>query len=189
VFSARQTARSIDDLLPQFAEVSEKAAAFVSKLTPETILRRPHPASWSVAECFTHLIISADGFFDVWRREIANARGIGKTGEPPFRQDFWGWLLTWSLEPPSRFKMKAPKIIQPISVGPADSILADFLDRQRRIGETMESARGLAIDKIKIPPPVDPRIRYSIWSSFSLNAAHERRHVWQAARAAEALGV
>jgi hypothetical protein len=189
MFSARQSVRSIDELLPQFGEISEKGSALVSKLTADQIVRRPQPNSWSVAECLTHLIISADGFFDVWRREIAGARDKGQTGAPPFHQDFWGWLLTWSLEPPSRFKMKAPKIIQPVAVGPADSILPDFLDRQRRISEAMESARGLAIDKIKIASPVDPRVHYSIWSSFCLNAAHERRHVWQAARAAQSLGL
>ena len=37
--------------------------------------------------------------------------------------------------------------------------------------------------------PVEARIRYSIWSSFLVNAAHERRHLWQAEQALQKLRV
>jgi hypothetical protein len=36
---------------------------------------------------------------------------------------------------------------------------------------------------VKMASPVDSRVRYSIWSSFVVTAAHERRHLWQAEQA------
>jgi hypothetical protein len=42
---------------------------------------------------------------------------------------------------------------------------------------------GLALDRIKVASPVDPRVRYNVWSSFNMTDAHQRRHLWQAERA------
>jgi ubiquinone biosynthesis protein UbiJ len=72
---------------------------------------------------------------------------------------------------------------QPIACGTVDDVLNGFLQRQERIVAALRRCRGRAIDQVKIASPVDSRIRYSIWSSFVVNAAHQRRHLWQAEQA------
>jgi hypothetical protein len=64
-------------------------------------------------------------------------------------------------------------------------VLDGFLDRQERIVAALRRCRGRAVDQVKMASPVDARIRYSIWSSFVVTAAHQRRHLWQAERAVE----
>jgi hypothetical protein len=175
-------ARAMADLEPQFREIREQASRLFGSASAEALARRPRPDHWSAAECLAHLNLSADAFFPVWDRELTEARRAQRA-DGPFRLDFWGWALIWMLEPPPKFRFPAPAKLRPIETGPPESVLQEFLDRQRRILEALRSARGIAIDKIKIGSPVDSRVRYSLWSSFCLTAAHERRHLWQAERA------
>ena len=184
---SRQAARSLDDLKTQFRELSEQATALVNRLEPTLLFRRPKPESWSVAECFAHLNLSANAYFPVWKREFARARDENRSGEGPYRLDFWGRMLVWTLEPPPKFRLRTAAAFQPAAIGAPETILPAFRQRQQGILEALEAARGIAIDKIKIASPFDARVRYSIWSSFRVNAVHERRHIWQAKQAAQAL--
>jgi len=184
---SRPPARSLDELEAQFRELSDRASVLVNRLEPALLLRRPKPESWSVAECFAHLNISADAYFPIWTRELGQARRENLIGEGPYRLDFWGKMLLWALEPPPKFRFRAAAAFQPAAIGAPETILPAFLARQHGILEALEAARGIAIDKIKIVSPFDARVRYSIWSSFCVNASHERRHLWQAEQAAQAL--
>ena len=68
-----------------------------------------------------------------------------------------------------------------------DTVLAGFVERQERMVAALRRCRGRAIDEVNMASPVDRRIRYSIWSSFLIVAAHQRRHVWQAEQAVRSL--
>jgi hypothetical protein len=72
-----------------------------------------------------------------------------------------------------------------VNAGPIDEVLPAFLERQQRILETIDRSRGVELDTIKIASPFERRVRYSMWSSFCVTAAHARRHLWQAERALE----
>jgi hypothetical protein len=186
--SIRQSpARTLDELQAQLREISERASALQARVDSNSILQRPRPESWSVAECIAHLDISNNAFFPIWDSELERAKGENLLAAAPYRLDFWGRILIWSMEPPPRFRVKAPQNIQPLNVGPTEQLFPGFLSRQRQIMNTVEKARGLAIDKIKIASPVDTRIRYSIWASFCLTATHERRHLLQAEQAVQAV--
>jgi hypothetical protein len=66
-------------------------------------------------------------------------------------------------------------------------VLQGFLDRQQGIIQNLRKSRGLAVDSVKIASPFSQRVYYSVWSSFVVTAAHERRHLWQAEQAAHSL--
>jgi hypothetical protein len=184
---SRPAARTLDELEVQFREIWERASALVSGLDPAMLALRPKPESWSVAECLAHLNLSVDPYFPIWERELGQGRQQNRTEKNTYRLDFWGRMLVWMLEPPPNFRFPAPRNFQPVSVGTSDTIPPAFLDRQRRILEAIEEARGIAIDKIKIASPFDGRVHYCIWSSFCVHASHERRHLLQAERAVQAL--
>ena len=178
----------IDELESQFRQLSERASALAGGLDPTLLCRRPKPESWSIAECLAHLNLSVDPYFPLWERGLAEARRQNRTGEQPYRLDFWGGVLVWTLEPPPKFRFPTPRPFQPVDTGPVEALLPAFLDRQHRVLQVLQASRGTAVDKIKVASPFERRMRYSIWSSFCLTAAHERRHLWQAERAAIALG-
>ncbi len=182
-----ERARTLDELEAQFAAVSARFQSLVNSAGAELSLMPPAPGSWSVAGCLQHLNITGDAYFPVWQQVIA-AAGPRKTElNAPYRTDFWGRLLSWILEPPARIRSKTPLPFEPGDCNQLAPVLDGFLDRQQRIIAALHRCRGRAIDRVKMASPIDRRIRYSIWSSFIINAAHQRRHLWQAQQAIEKL--
>lgn len=180
-------AKTLAELEAQFTSICVRAQALVGSAGPELCCKRPAPGSWSVAECLEHLSLSADAYFPIWQQMIANAGPRKKEMNAPYHVDFWGRLLGWILEPPVRIRSKTPVHFAPSDCKDVAVILAGFLDRQGRIIAALRRCRGRAVDEVKMASPADPRIRYSIWSSFVINAAHQRRHLWQAEQAILAL--
>jgi hypothetical protein len=182
-----ERARTLEELGAQFSAIAAPFQALVESAGPDLCARRPAPGSWSVAECLQHLNISTDAYFPVWQQVIASA-GPRKTElNAPYPIDFWGRLFSWILEPPPRIRSKTPIAFEPVDCGYVALVLDGFVDRQQRILGALQRCRGRAIDQVKMASPVDPRIRYSIWSSFVINAAHQRRHLWQAEQAIKTL--
>ena len=58
--------------------------------------------------------------------------------------------------------------------------------RQVRVVALLQQAQGRRLDQVKVVSPFDSRISYNLFAAFRLFAAHERRHLWQAERAAGA---
>jgi hypothetical protein len=181
-------ATRIEELEAQFLAISARAKALVDLARAELSTTRPRAGSWSAAECLEHLNVSADNFFAVWPQAISQSGPRKGEGTRPYRVDFWGRVLSWILEPPARFKSKTPKWFEPGEELEIGQVLQGFLDRQQRIVATLQKCRGRAVDAVKIASPVDARIHYSVWSSFVVTAAHERRHLLQAEQAVSAVG-
>jgi len=180
---AGRRASTLDELEGQFAAISARIQTLVTSGGAEMCIKPPAPGSWSAAECIEHLSLSADAYFPVWQQVIATAGPRKGEMNAPYAIDFWGRFLSWILEPPARIRSKTPVPFQPIDCGTIDEVLSRFLERQERIVGALRRCRGRAIDEVKMASPVDSRIKYSIWSSFVVNAAHQRRHLWQAEQA------
>lgn len=157
-----------------------RAQSLVWKTDPAKLTARPQPNAWSAAECLAHLTLSTKAFLPSWQSALASARLSGLSGDGPFTMDLLGRTLAWSLEPPPKFRAKAPANLKPVEIGDP---LADFLASQDTLLRLVTDADGLALDRIKVPSPVDSRLRYNVWSSFQVTAAHQRRHLLQAEHA------
>jgi hypothetical protein len=129
-----------------------------------------------------------EAYFPIWRDELRKARAARRTAERPYRLDFWGWALATFLEPPPKLRFPAPAPLLPVETGPPEQVLSAFLTSQESLLRFLAEAEGLPLDQIKITSPFDRRVRYTVWSSFCVSVAHHRRHLWQAERAAAALG-
>jgi hypothetical protein len=182
------SARSqLSTLRSGFSALSERAAFLVAAVGETRLTKRPAPNKWSVADCLVHLTLSTNAFLPLWSQALAKARTEARPSGKDYKMDFWGCLLKWSLEPPPRFRFPAPPSFQPPSTVPADQVLPQFLASQEELLTTLASSDGLAIDRYKIVSPFSSPVKYSVWSSFCICAAHERRHLWQAERVIEAL--
>lgn len=176
-------AATLEELEAQFAAICRNFQSLVASAGPDLCCISPAPGAWSAAECIQHLSLSADAYFPVWEQVISTAGPRKIEISAPYRIDFWGRLLCWVLEPPARIKSKTPAPFQPIDCNDVSKVLDSFLQRQERIVAALRRCRGRAVDQVKMASPIDSRIRYSIWSSFVVNAAHQRRHLWQAQQA------
>ena len=97
--------------------------------------------------------------------------------------DWVGRILTWSLEPPPRLRTRTAAPFRPPPVEPVSGVLPAFAGQQARLVELLRAAEGLDLGAARVVSPFDSRVRYNAYSTFRVLEAHERRHLWQAARA------
>jgi hypothetical protein len=166
---------------------SAEAESLYTRLGPKRIAMPPAPGRWSVAECLIHIKLCTDAYLPLWRGVLSDARSRGLRCEHPLRRDLWGVLLEWFLEPPPKLRFAAPQKFQPVAIPSPEQVLPVFLASQGEVLQVLADAEGLPIDWLDVTSPFSRRLRYSVWSSFCVTAAHHRRHLWQAERVAEAL--
>jgi hypothetical protein len=178
-----RTARTLGELHAQFRDISDRASALRGWFDAAAFAARPRPDRWSAAECLAHLNISVDPYFPMWREAIERGDRAAQPPREAYGLDFWGRVLVWTLEPPPRFRVPTSRPFEPVNAGPIEQVLPAFLERQQKILQVIDASRGVALDARKVTSPFDRRLRYSMWASFCVTAAHERRHLWQAERA------
>jgi len=162
--------------------VSARAEKLCATVSAEQMCRRPAPESWSAAECLAHLTISHNVYEAQWREAYAAAKQKGARGGEPYRMDFIGRLLNWSLEP-GRFRMTTPGPFRPTPVDSAEKALTEFLASQNMVLTFLDEGHELPLDAMMITSLFNSKVRYTVWSSFVIIATHGRRHLWQAERA------
>ena len=104
------------------------------------------------------------------------------TAPGPFR---YGPLVRWllrSLEPPVRRRTRTPRRFYPPSgvVHDVRLVLEQFNDAGGKWEECIQLANGLDLIRVKVRSPVVPLLRFPLGAQLAGQAAHERRHLWQA---------
>ena len=164
----------------QFEQLSAQAEALVTPLTEEQFNWHPSPEAWSVAQCLEHLNVTARRYLPMIDEGIATAIRLGLYGAGPFAYNWIGRMFVWSMEPPPRFKAKAPAVFRPEAQRPPQEVLAGFRAYQVQYIDRLHAANGLDLARARVQSPAASWLRIPLGSAFALTTAHERRHLWQA---------
>lgn len=180
------SARSPDvaELVAEFRTLAMEVQNLVAGRSETDLSARPADLGWSAAECIAHLSLTTRAFLPVVRHATELARARGDLAPGPYRMDFIGRLLKMSLEPPARVRVKTRAQFTPGNVGAPALVLDEFLRLQDEMIAVVEAADGVRLDVVKVTSPFDTRVRYNLFSAFQVIAAHQRRHLAQARRAA-----
>jgi DinB superfamily len=171
------------EIKQQLLDARERARRLAESIDATHWGRRPGDDRWSIAECLVHLNVTSERFIpliDDATRELRD-RGLLATGQA--RRDLIGWLLCWHLEPPSRIRTDTPPTFMPQSAEPMADVLERFDYLQRELAVRLERASGLALERVKMISPFDARVKYNLYSAFTIILAHQRRHLFQAEQA------
>ena len=177
----------IAELEAELNEATERARALVRDTDGRLFTVRPNLSSWSPAECIAHLSISTEQFLPLLEAAIEKARKSGWIARRAPRMDLFGAVLRWFLEPPVRRKVKTTAPFVPRAVRAKAEALGEFLNLQGKLLDLIRAARDLDLRRMKLVSPFDRRVRYNVYSAFRIVIAHQRRHLWQAEQAVEAL--
>jgi len=177
--SKQDLIEELRDYYEQFANIKEDAQELTAVLTGPQFNWRPSPKQWSICECLTHLNVTDERDLPAMDSEIDRGRAAGITGHGPFQYSFMSRRMVRSMEPPPKFRFKAPKVFLPVSDQPKDKVMAEFLSIHDRMMELVTKSNGLDLAKITVPSPIK-LIRFSLGQRFALLAAHDRRHLYQA---------
>jgi hypothetical protein len=180
LLSIRQQAK----LAQQLRQATQELELLLAIRKDSELLTRLGPNSWSVAECLDHLTQTTRTFLPAIEAAMAAAPKLKidrrlRTGILPS-------LFIRHLNPPYRIRFKVLPQLAPHSPD-ASTALASFIESQSQLLMILNSAAGLAIDKVRIKSPVYGRISYNIYGALRMLAAHQRRHIWQISQILTAL--
>ena len=149
--------------------------------------RRADPERWSVAECVAHLNLTASAYLPLLDDAITRARGLGSPPARTYRRDLVGWLLWRSMGPPVRVKTKTIAAFVPTNVRSVAGLIQEFEQLQTEQLKRLEQADRLPLNDVRVVSPFDSKVKYNLYSCFSILPRHEHRHLWQAEQVAKAL--
>jgi len=163
-------------LLEQFHRATREANKLVLGREDDDLASRLEPGAWSATECLDHLARTTLSFLPAISRAVASAPGL--TTNRPLRTGTIASLLIRNLEPPYRLRYKVIPQLAPQEKDFA-AAWSSFENSQSQLSEAVQSAAGLAIDKMNVPCPLCAHVTYNAYGAFRMLAAHQRRHLWQ----------
>jgi hypothetical protein len=179
------TREQADALAAEFRAAADEARRLAAEFTPRELSRPPAAGAWSAADNLMHLAAASQALVPRMTRTLGKLADAGKRTQGRSRPDWLGRLYARWLEPPVRLKFKAPKPFVPALGMASEDALRTFLDEQERVLALVEQSVGLDLAARKVPSPASRYVKYNVYSAFRIVTAHERRHLWQARRAAE----
>jgi len=164
----------------QFESIKTDAQNLLGDLNELQFNWQPGTDRWSIAQCIDHLVVTGRSSLSNIRRAVNEARSKGLFSPGPFR---YGLIEKWfvrQMEPPAKMMFKAPKAYMPSAHQPYAEIVASFYSLQEEFLSCIEEANGIDLSKTKVSNAVSRWFRLSLGQELAFNAAHERRHLWQA---------
>lgn len=180
-----------EDLLEvrfQLAASDREAQALLRDLNEEQLNWRPGERSWSIAQCLDHLNVSNRVYLAPMLDAIEQARRKGSARKGPIAPGFFGRWFVRTLEPPPRRRLPAPRKIVPAVRKLRFELIEEWRRTQAELDAVLNAAAGIDLNEARFVNPIFSLIRFSVGTGFQVMAAHERRHLWQAARIREREG-
>lgn len=178
--------------LDRFEQAKAEAHAMIEPIDDYIFTLRPEPETWSVAECYSHLL----AFGDIYCENIRSGLDRSKPGQAGMSAAFpprmvWKGVIKF-FEPPYRIKMKTLRPFMPASGEELKKpdLLGEFEALQDRfkglVGEAQE--KSVDLNSVKVPNPILKMVKMTLSESFAVAEAHQRRHIWQARQIYKRLG-
>jgi hypothetical protein len=168
-------------LMDQLDENERHVQALVAELDEAQILWQPSPASWSIGQCLDHITVTNRVYLEPMSRAVALARERGPRRRGPIRPGAPSRWFIRTLEPPPHRRLPAPKKIVPSLGKTRTQLAAEFGREQQRVRDLLLSAAALDLNRTRFVNPLLPLLRFSVGTGLLVIAAHERRHLYQAA--------
>jgi hypothetical protein len=186
--SNSQANHSLSEIIDHAEIIAREAKAIFGALDFRQINWKPSAESWSIGQCFDHLMTTNRQYFPQFDQIIKGEKRWTIYQKMPFLPGFFGNLVFGVINPSSEKKYKAPKKFQPSSSKIDPQIITNFAEHQNDVIKKMKATGGIDLEKIIIYSPASKVVIYSLFDAFRIIVAHERRHFNQARRVMEAEG-
>jgi hypothetical protein len=177
----RYTTLSPAELADEFSTIAREAEIVFGRFGGTQLNWRPDAASWSIGQCFDHLL----------KADHQMVQAIGRALDPGVAPTVWqrlplwprlfGWLLITSQAPGGKQKYTAPASAQPAFSEIAADTIERFIACQHIAIVRLRALSATDARRIMVSPFV-AQITYSVLNGYRLIAAHQRRHFEQATR-------
>jgi hypothetical protein len=176
------TTLSLADVGDELDAIARDTVFLFGRLDERQLNWRPTAASWSVAQCFDHLLNANREMFQAVAAATDSARPRTVWQQLPVLPGVFGWMLIRSQVPEAKRKFTAPRKAQPASSGIDPLIIERFVGCQREAAARVRALEGRDVARIIMVSPFVRFITYSVLDGCRLIVTHERRHLEQARR-------
>lgn len=160
--------------------ITAEAQAKFGVLSSEQLNWKPAADSWSVGQCFDHLIRSNIEMEPVAKLVTGTRKMNFWEKVSPFSGMLGRFLVSSMMKDERKFKAPSKAIVPPSDV-PAD-VVAKFVEQQTGVAETIRAADKFDWKKTIVSSPFMSAITYSLNDAFKVVVEHEKRHLRQAGR-------
>lgn len=176
------------DVGAEFTAIARDTQSVFGLLGEQQLNWRPEAASWSVAQCFDHLLNANREMFQAVDAAIDGSRPPTVWQRLPVLPRVFGLMLIKSQMPEARRKFTAPRKAEPASSAIDPRIIDRFVAYQHEAAARVRSLDGHDVARIIMISPFVSCITYSVLDGCRLIVAHERRHFEQARRVTQEPG-
>ena len=171
----------VQRVIEQLDEADRRADGITANLSDAQFHWQPDGGQrWSVAQCLEHLAIGAEVYASPMRGALDQAQRETSVRRGPFAPGFFGRTFANSLEPPVKFRGRAPKAIIPSSTLSRAEILSRFHSSHATMKAMAREAATIDANRATFQNPFLKMIRMKVSTAFHVINAHDRRHLWQA---------
>jgi hypothetical protein len=170
------------EIIAELRKIAADAKTVFGSLSSEQINWKPNAKSWSIGQCFEHLIVTNRLYFPNIQKALDGQHRNNLFSQIPFVADFIGALMKNSLKPEQRRKMKTFRIFEPAASNISGAIIDDFAENQLELIGMLEAVKEFDLRKIKISEPLSVAMNIRLNDTFEILALHEQRHFQQAER-------
>ncbi|MDX1396654.1 MAG: DinB family protein [Gemmatimonadota bacterium] len=171
--------RQLEEMMDRARAQAGEARA-LAEAHPENFLRRPSESRWSAGEQIAHVSLTDRPYLEVMDPVIREARVRGRLSEGPFRGRPLGNWFARSMSPPVKRRMKTMKRLHPQGSLAADALVQEFEAVRAALIASLESARGVDLDRAKMRSPYLKLLRMPLFSAYQVLLNHGDRHLWLA---------
>jgi hypothetical protein len=190
VSAAKPTTLDLAQIVSELERMDREVAELLAALSPKQLNWQPDGGrSWSIGQCIDHLAKSNRIMVRAMSDALQSARAAGAPAAAgPLRLSWIERLFVGSLEPPVRRRMKAAARAMPGSTLIHDELRREYAGANQAVRELALASRTFDLHRIRLASPFLRIFKYSLAAALAIIAAHDRRHLWQAARVREAPG-
>ncbi|HMS39040.1 MAG TPA: DinB family protein [Pyrinomonadaceae bacterium] len=176
------------DLISQLEIISDDTKLTFGKFSLAQINWKPNAESWSVGQCFEHLIVTNNLYFPNIQKVINGTHRNNFFSKIPFSTNFIALMMKNALNPEQKRKMKTFKVFEPSVSNVSPKIIEDFVENNQKLIEMIEVCKDLDLHKIKIAEPLSVALNLRLDDAFEILVMHEKRHFKQAERVSHSGG-
>ena len=177
----------IAQITSALSEVAEEARSTFGSLTPEQLNWKPAENTWSVGQCFEHIIKTNEEFYPEFEKLASGERkNTFFEKYSPFSGFFGRFLINAVTEDSKKAKTPSKKVVPPSDID--GDIVNRFALHIDEINRKVEACAEVDRKKTVVTSPFLGVFTYSLEDAYTVLVEHSRRHFRQAKRVAEAEG-
>ncbi len=176
----------IAEIIASLNSAEERLLALGARTDADNWTIRNRPESWSIAECVEHLNMTSRAFIPLIRSALESDRSSQEHHPARFRRDAAGFLLSAMVGPLKRIgrtrigAVKTTAEFEPKDVFPKNASIADFSRLQTVLIHLIRGSERRPLSDIRIVSPFGGKLRYNLFSAYTILPRHQHRHLQQA---------